>query len=186
MNTTKLLFAALVSLMMLTTACGKTSNSEEVSGGGSGVGSSCTNCTGFVNGPTAFSGNVTNGVFRIDGLQVIADQNSLATVFDSSPRINGTYQGLVTGGNLVASGSACIPDGSYQVQGLQVGMVSQDLHVQKGNPLWVSLVGPTKIKAPLYIQLKDTNGDDMGDAGTVVYLWLHCNGAWTATSMSAY
>ena len=185
MNTTKLLFAALVSLMMLTTACGKNSNSEEVSGGGGGVSESCANCSGFVNGPAAFSGNVTNGAFRIDGLQVVSDQNSLASVFDSSPRINGTYQGLVTGGTLVASGSACIPDGSYQVQGLQVGMVSQDLNIQKNNPLWVSLVGSTTLRAPLYIQLKDTNGDDIGDAGTVVYLWLYCNGGWTAISMSA-
>lgn len=185
MKTSKLLFAALASLMLLTTACGKSNNNSDSGTSGTGISENCTNCTGFVSGPTVFSGNVASGAFRIDGLTVVADQNSLSTVFDSSPRINGTYQGIPTGGTFVVSGSpsACVPDGSYSIQGLTVGMISPTLSVQASNPMWVTLSGPTTFKVPMYIVLHDSNGDDIGDAGSTVYLWFYCNGGWSSVGM---
>ena len=187
MKTQKLLFAALASLMLLTTACGKSGGGDEHSGGaGSGVSESCSNCTGFVAGPTVFTGNVSGASYSIQGLTVVADQNSIATVYSASPRMTGTYQGLPTGGTFVANGSnSCIPNGSYSIQGLQVGMISPDISTQSISPLWVTLTGPTTFKAPMYIKLKDTNGDDVGDTGTTVYLWFQCNGGWSSVGMTA-
>lgn len=182
MKTTTLLTTVLLSLMVLTTACGKATVKSESPVGNAAA---CTNCTGFQTGPTVFSGAVASGAFRIDGLQVVADQNSLATVESEAPQISGTYQGMVTGGTLTAAGSSCLPDGSYQVQGLQVGSISPSLSVQAVNPMWVTLSGPSTIQAPLYITLADSNGDGLADAGSTVYLWLYCNGAWTSLSMSA-
>lgn len=186
MRTTKYLLTALVSLMLLTTACDKgKKNNSEAAAPAPGISESCTNCTGFVPGPTVFSGNVSSGAFRIDGLQVTADQNSLASVMESSPRISGTYQAIVSGGTFTASGSACVTDGTYQVQGLKVGMVSPNLSIQASTPLWVMLTGPATYKVPMYIKLADTNSDDMADTGTAAYLWFYCNGQWTSVGMYA-
>jgi len=189
MKTTKLLIAALASLMLLTTACGKSGNNaaEVPAGNGGGVSPSCTNCTGFVSGPTVFSGNVSGGSYRIDGLTIVSDQNSLASVQTSSPRMTGTYQGLPTGGTFVASGSSssCVPDGTYSVQGLTVGMISPNLSAQSAGPMWVSLVGPATIRSPIYIVPRDTNGDDIADSGTTIYLWVYCNSAWNSITMTA-
>jgi hypothetical protein len=188
MKTTKILFAALTSLMLLTTACGKENKGpDEAPAAPAAAGQSCINCTGFVAGPSVFSGTVSSGAFRIDGLTVIADENSLATAtqaMSSRPRVNGTYQGMVTGGTFTASGSACIADGTYQVSGLQVGTISPNLSTQSANPMWVTLTGPKTIKAPVYIKLVDTNSDDIADAGTAVYVWLDCSG-WTSIGMTA-
>lgn len=185
MKTTKSFFVALLSLMLLTTACdkGKKNFEAPAAGGSSGVSESCTNCTGFVAGPNVFSGNVSSGAFRIDGLQITADQNSLASVYDSNPRMNGTYQGIVSGGTFTASGSSCVADGTYQIQGFQVGMISPNMNTQAVSPLWVHLSGPASYKIPMYIKFKDTNADDTADAGTAVYLWFHCNGQWTSVGM---
>lgn len=190
MKTTKLLFTALTSLMLLTTACDKKKGPDEAAPAAAdpGVSASCLNCSGFVAGSSVFSGKVSSGAFHIDNLTVIADKNSLATATQatsSSPRINGTYQGLVTGGTFTASGSSCVGDGTYQVSGLQVGMISPDLSTESTNPMWVTLTGPTTIKAPIYIKLVDTNSDDIGDTGTMVYVWFYCSGAWASVGMAA-
>jgi len=188
MKTTKLLIAALASLMLLTSACGKSGGSVEtpVEGPAGSSGSGCTNCSGFVAGPTVFTGNLSGSAYSLQGLTVIADQNSLANIYTSSPRTTGSYQGMVVGGTFVASGSnSCIPNGTYSLQGSQVGMISPNLQTQAVSPLWVSLTGPATFKGPLYIKLNDTNGDDIGDVGTTAYLWFYCNGAWTSVGMSA-
>ncbi|MGZ3744983.1 MAG: hypothetical protein ACXWRA_14455 [Pseudobdellovibrionaceae bacterium] len=191
METTKVLFAALVSLMMLTTACGKTSSGGDpapAAAAATGT-ASCINCTGFVSGPTVFSGGVSSGAFRVDNLTVVADQNSLASaatqVSGSGPRMNGTYQGMVTGGTFTASGSSCVADGTYQVSGLQVGVISPNLSTQAVDPMWVVLTGPSTLKVPVYIKLADTNNDDIGDRGTMFYIWFYCNGNWTSIGMAA-
>ncbi|HEY8269578.1 MAG TPA: hypothetical protein VIG33_01715 [Pseudobdellovibrionaceae bacterium] len=192
MKTTEILFTALTSLMLLTTACGNTSNGGDPVAAAAPAAATgtdgCINCTGFVAGPPVFSGNVSGGGFRIDNLTVIADQNSLDTAAaqspGSSPRMSGTYQGMVTGGTFTASGSTCVADGTYQVSGLQVGMISTNLSTQSVSPMWVTLKGPSTIRAPIYIKLADTNNDDIGDSGTVVYLWFYCSG-WNSIGMSA-
>jgi hypothetical protein len=187
MKTTKLLFAVMVSMMLLTTACGKSGGSNEAAGSGGGISENCSNCSGFVAGPTVFSGNVSgNSGYSIQGLSVAADKNSLATIYSNNPRMTGTYQGIPTGGTFIANGtSSCIPNGSYSIQGLQVGMISPDLTTQSISPMWVTLSGPATFKIPMYIKLVDTNGDDMGDTGTTVYLWFQCNGGWSQVGMSA-
>lgn len=185
---TKLLFSALATLMLLTTACSKENKEAEVAAAGGGAaGVQCINCDGFVAGAVVFSGTVSNGGSRIDGLQITADANSLATATQnySNPKTTGTYQGLVTGGTFTSVSSACLPDGTYQVAGFQVGTISQSLTTQSSNPLWVTLTGPASVKAPMYVALADTNGDDVADAGTRVYLWLNCNG-WTRVDLTAY
>src|SRR5437868_4654835 len=162
MKTTKLLFAALTAMTLLTTACGKNNSGGDAAASvpGGDVAAACSNCTGFVAGPTAFAGNVVNGAFRIDNLTVVSDQNSLATAGGS--KISGTYQGMVTGGTFTSSGSSCVMDGTYQISGLQVGLISQNLGTESSNPMWVTLTGPMTYKAPVYIKLADTNGDDIG------------------------
>lgn len=189
MKTTKLLIAALASMMLLTTACGKSGGGDDTAAvppAAGGVGATCSNCSGFVAGPTVFSGNLNGAAYSIQGLTVVADQNSLATVYSSNPRMTGSYQGLPTGGTFIANGSnSCIPNGSYTISGAQVGMISPNLSTQSVSPLWVTLTGPTTFKAPMYISLKDTNGDDVGDVGTTVYLWFQCNGGWSSVGMTA-
>ena len=182
---TKLLFTALATLMLLTTACSNENKDGEVAGAGA-PGVQCVNCSGFVAGAAVFSGTVSNGASRIDGLQIVADANSLATATQSysNPKTTGTYQGLVTGGTFTSVGSACLPDGTYQVSGFQVGTISQSLTTQASNPLWVALTGPTSTKATMYIAMADTNGDDVADAGTRIYLWINCNG-WTRVDLTA-
>lgn len=191
MRMKEILFTALISLMLLTTACGKNGTGGDPvatpAASASGI-AGCINCAGFVAGPTVFSGNVSSGAFRVDNLTVISDQHSLdaaaAQVSGAGPRMNGTYQGMVTGGTFTAAGSSCVPDGTYQVGGLQVGMISPNLNTQAVNPMWVVLTGPTTLKVPVYIKLADTNSDDIGDRGTMFYIWFSCGG-WTSVGMGA-
>ena len=184
---TNLLFTALATLMLLTTACSK-ENKDQAPAGGGDVAAACANCQGFVAGATVFSGTVSNGASSISGLQVVADQNSLATATQnySNPKTKGTYQGLVTGGSFTASNAACLTNGTYQVSGFQVGTISQSLQTQASNPLWVTLTGPSTVRATMYIAMNDANNDDVADTGTRVYLFVSCNGAWSRVDLTSY
>jgi hypothetical protein len=179
-----ILLSTLVALLLLTTACSKESHDEAAAT--APVGATCINCTGFVPGAAVFSGTVSNSTSRIDGLQVIAEANSLATATQtySQPKTKGTYEALVNAGTFTSVGSACLPNGTYQMSGLQAGTISQNLSTQSSNPMWVTLTGPVVVKSPIYIVLADQNSDDVADAGTQVYLWVNCNG-WTRIDLTA-
>jgi len=180
-----ILLSTLVALLFLTTACSMENNNEVAAA--APVGATCINCTGFVPGAVVFSGTVSNGGSRIDGLQVIAEANSLATASQSysPPKTKGTYEALVNAGTFTSVGSACLPDGTYQVSGLQAGTISQNITTQSTNPMWVTLTGPAVVKSPIYVVLADQNSDDVADAGTKVYLWVNCNG-WTRIDLTSY
>ncbi|WP_413291134.1 hypothetical protein [Bdellovibrio sp. HCB337] len=179
------LTTALLALMLLTTACSKPKADVAPSAGN---GATCTNCDGFVTGPTVFQGNLASSAgSRWDGLQVIADANSIATAGQSSsmPKTQGTYQAIATGGTFNAVSAACLPNGTYSVSSLQVGSVSPSLSVQAANPMWVTLSGPTTVRATMYFVAADSNGDDVADAGSRVYMFINCNG-WTRVDLTAY
>lgn len=182
----KFFYIALTALLVLNTACSKGHKNADPAEGAPSNSATCTNCEGFEAGPTIFSGNVSNGSSHLDGLQIVADNNSLATAAQtySNPKTQGTYQAMVTGGTLTAVNAACLPDGTYQVQGFKVGSVSANLSVQASSPLWVTLSGPTTVRATMYAALADSNGDDVADAGTKIYLWLDCSG-WTRVDLTA-
>lgn len=188
---TNLLYSALVTLMLLSTACSKGMNAtpsvEPAVTPTTSSATGCLNCQGFVAGATVFSGTLANSTSRMEGVQIVADQNSLATAAQntSNPKTLGNYQALVTAGTFTAAGAACLPDGTYKMEGFQVGTLSPSLTVQSNNPLWVTLTGPKLARATLYLSFVDSNGDDTADAGTAAYLWVDCNGQWTRVDLSA-
>jgi hypothetical protein len=180
-----ILLSTLAALLLLTTACSKENKDEAAAA--APVGATCINCTGFVPGAVVYSGTVSNGGSRIDGLQVIAEANSLATATQSysPPKTKGTYEALVNAGTFTSVSNACLPDGTYAVTGFKAGTISQNLTAQSTNPMWVTLSGPISTKATIYVVLADQNSDDVADAGTKVYLWVNCNG-WTRIDLTAY
>lgn len=177
---------ALLALMLMTTACSKPKQ-DEASAGTPNNGATCANCDGFVAGPTVFQGNLSSSTGSSwSGLQVIADANSISTAAQSTsrPKTQGTYQAIATGGTFTSVSSACLPDGTYSVSVLQVGSVSPSLTVQASNPMWVTLSGPSTVRAPIYFVPADSNGDDVADSGSKVYMFINCNG-WTRVDLTA-